>query len=326
MYEFAWPAPGLGAVHALEVPFVFDIARPDVPLFGGLLGPEPPQELARTMHAAWVAFATSGDPGWPAYDLSRRATMRFDLRPRSSRTPALGARLLGGPALTGYSVRPIPRERRPVLDRLWSASRKAQVHALVELDVTRARDLIALAEPHVSWTGFVISTLGRAVARHPEVNARRAGNKILHFEHVDVGATVERQWADHHARRCGGARGGPAVRCGGHRGLGRGQAQRAARTSPERGDRAAAAPARADPSSRRPHGRDAAACVRAVRPRRGCDLARHVHAGLVLGDPARTADPDRHGRRRGRPAGGARRRHRGPRHVAADRDLRPCGC
>jgi carboxylesterase type B len=31
------------------------------------------------MHAAWVAFATSGDPGWPRYDLSRRKTMRFDM-------------------------------------------------------------------------------------------------------------------------------------------------------------------------------------------------------------------------------------------------------
>jgi hypothetical protein len=29
------------------------------------------------MHAAWVPFATSGDPGWPKYDLSRRATMRL---------------------------------------------------------------------------------------------------------------------------------------------------------------------------------------------------------------------------------------------------------
>lgn len=96
--------------------------------------------------------------------------------------------------MSGYSVRPIPRERRPVLDRLWSASRKAQVHALVELDVTRARELIGLAEPHVSWTGFVTSTLGRAVARHPEVNARRAGNSVLYFDHVDIGATVERQW------------------------------------------------------------------------------------------------------------------------------------
>ena len=30
------------------------------------------------MHAAWVAFAGTGDPGWPRYDLERRATMRFD--------------------------------------------------------------------------------------------------------------------------------------------------------------------------------------------------------------------------------------------------------
>ncbi|WP_323101119.1 carboxylesterase/lipase family protein [Intrasporangium sp. YIM S08009] len=77
-YEFAWGAPGLGAVHALEVPFVFDIAHPDVPLFGPLLGPDPPQGLARTVHAAWVGFARDGDPGWPAHDLTRRATMRFD--------------------------------------------------------------------------------------------------------------------------------------------------------------------------------------------------------------------------------------------------------
>ena len=78
MYEFAWPSPGLGAVHAVEVPFVFDTVSVDAPLFGPLLGPNPPHELARTMHDAWVAFATSGDPGWPRYDLDRRATMRFD--------------------------------------------------------------------------------------------------------------------------------------------------------------------------------------------------------------------------------------------------------
>jgi carboxylesterase type B len=78
MYEFAWPSPGLGAVHALEVPFVFDTVSADAPLFGPLLGNDPPQSLADTMHAAWVAFARTGDPGWPAYDLERRATMRFD--------------------------------------------------------------------------------------------------------------------------------------------------------------------------------------------------------------------------------------------------------
>jgi para-nitrobenzyl esterase len=82
MSEFAWPSPvfggRLGAVHALEIPFVFDTLNKDLPLLGQFLGPEPPQELADTMHAAWVSFATSGDPGWPNCDLSRRATMRFN--------------------------------------------------------------------------------------------------------------------------------------------------------------------------------------------------------------------------------------------------------
>jgi para-nitrobenzyl esterase len=79
MYEFAWRSPQfnglLGACHALEIAFVFDTLGNGI---GPLWGNDPPQQLADTMHAAWVAFATSGDPGWPKYDLKRRATMRFD--------------------------------------------------------------------------------------------------------------------------------------------------------------------------------------------------------------------------------------------------------
>jgi para-nitrobenzyl esterase len=37
-----------------------------------------PQSLADAMHGAWVAFSSTGDPGWPRYDTDRRATMRFD--------------------------------------------------------------------------------------------------------------------------------------------------------------------------------------------------------------------------------------------------------
>ncbi|MFF2031692.1 carboxylesterase/lipase family protein [Arthrobacter sp. NPDC058192] len=80
MYEFAWAAPGLGAVHGLEVPFVFDTLDKNERLFGPLLGEAPPQDLADSMHAAWVSFAATGDPGWPEYRPGRRATMRFDVR------------------------------------------------------------------------------------------------------------------------------------------------------------------------------------------------------------------------------------------------------
>jgi para-nitrobenzyl esterase len=81
MYEFAWRSPAfgglLGACHGLEVPFVFDTLEPGA-MLGPALGDSPPQQLADAMHSAWVAFATRGDPGWPAYDLDRRATRRSD--------------------------------------------------------------------------------------------------------------------------------------------------------------------------------------------------------------------------------------------------------
>jgi para-nitrobenzyl esterase len=80
LYEFAWQPPTfegrLGACHAAELPFVFDNLHD--PAFADLLGVEPPQELADTMHAAWISFATSGRPGWPGYETRRRTTMRFD--------------------------------------------------------------------------------------------------------------------------------------------------------------------------------------------------------------------------------------------------------
>ncbi|MDI1464431.1 carboxylesterase family protein [Catellatospora sp. KI3] len=77
LYEFAWRSPvdRLGACHALEIGFVFDtLASPDG---RALAGDAPPQPLADMMHRAWVAFAATGDPGWPAWDPTR-PVMRFD--------------------------------------------------------------------------------------------------------------------------------------------------------------------------------------------------------------------------------------------------------
>ena len=91
-------------------------------------------------------------------------------------------------------MRAVPRDRQPILDRLAGASRRFQVHALLELDVTTPMARIAASEPRVSWTGFVIASVARAVAMHPEVNARKAGNAIVSFDRVDIGATVERHW------------------------------------------------------------------------------------------------------------------------------------
>lgn len=80
LYEFAWRSPlfngRLGSCHGLEIAFVFDNLHHDENR--ALTGPMPPQMLADAMHSVWVAFATSGNPGWPRYDLTRRTTMLFD--------------------------------------------------------------------------------------------------------------------------------------------------------------------------------------------------------------------------------------------------------
>lgn len=82
-YEFTWPSPlpQLGATHALEIPFVNDMLAPfgaAMPAGENPIGDDPPQHLADRMHKAWIDFATTGDPGWPAYAAERRAYMRFD--------------------------------------------------------------------------------------------------------------------------------------------------------------------------------------------------------------------------------------------------------
>jgi para-nitrobenzyl esterase len=81
VYEFGWESPvdGLGACHALEVPFVFDTL--DDPGTVPLTGPAAPRELATAMHRAWVSFAATGDPGWPPYDPDRRTVRRFGVGP-----------------------------------------------------------------------------------------------------------------------------------------------------------------------------------------------------------------------------------------------------
>ncbi|WP_327391798.1 carboxylesterase family protein [Streptomyces sp. NBC_01186] len=82
-YEFAWRSHALdgelGAAHAVELPFVFDLAHlPRLHGPNGLLGPEePPADLAARTHETWVRFARTGDPGWDPYDTARRTTMRI---------------------------------------------------------------------------------------------------------------------------------------------------------------------------------------------------------------------------------------------------------
>jgi para-nitrobenzyl esterase len=88
-YMLTWETPvvggALGATHALDLPMMFNT----VESARALVGPgEAPQRIADQMHAAWIAFASTGNPNapglphWPPYEATRRATMMFDLESR----------------------------------------------------------------------------------------------------------------------------------------------------------------------------------------------------------------------------------------------------
>jgi para-nitrobenzyl esterase len=100
LYEFRWESPtlpaGLGSIHTLEIPFMRDDVATliDTGEWGqNLIGTTPPQALADTMHSAWVRFASTGDPGWPAYDAAERKTMIFDEHSEVLLDPAAAERV-----------------------------------------------------------------------------------------------------------------------------------------------------------------------------------------------------------------------------------------
>jgi para-nitrobenzyl esterase len=103
VYQFDWPTPidggKWGAHHGLDVPFAFDNAA----ITPHLVGAGAEQEaLGAVMSRAFIAFARTGDPNtaglppWPAFDLTRRATMVFDGRTRVEDDPRGRERRLFG--------------------------------------------------------------------------------------------------------------------------------------------------------------------------------------------------------------------------------------
>lgn len=81
MYAFGWRSPvydnGLGACHAIELPFVFNTLR-TVSGPRGLAGHAPPQALADRVHGLWSGYARDGALPWPEYDDATRLVHTLD--------------------------------------------------------------------------------------------------------------------------------------------------------------------------------------------------------------------------------------------------------
>jgi pyruvate/2-oxoglutarate dehydrogenase complex dihydrolipoamide acyltransferase (E2) component len=95
-----------------------------------------------------------------------------------------------------FQAVPFPRERENIVDALAAGSHRHIVHALVEFDVTKARQLIrehkARTGERLSFTAFVVACLARAVDADKHLHAYRDWrNRLVLFDDVDAVAIVE---------------------------------------------------------------------------------------------------------------------------------------
>ena len=89
-------------------------------------------------------------------------------------------------------IQPFPSNRRLVTAAMRAGRRMAPMYGLVDVDVTTANRLLAAHDPPSSLTAFVVASVARAAAAHPDVHAYRnwRGRLVTH-RHVDVTTIVE---------------------------------------------------------------------------------------------------------------------------------------
>jgi pyruvate/2-oxoglutarate dehydrogenase complex dihydrolipoamide acyltransferase (E2) component len=100
-----------------------------------------------------------------------------------------------GPAAVrerGVTVGPFPSSRRLVTAAVRAGRRIVPMHGLFDVDITAARRLLAEEDPPLSLTAFLVASLGRAAAAHPQVHAYRDWRgRLVEHSHVDVQTLIE---------------------------------------------------------------------------------------------------------------------------------------
>ncbi|WP_154663745.1 carboxylesterase/lipase family protein, partial [Saccharomonospora iraqiensis] len=97
LYELTWESPAmdgaLGACHALDLPLTF--GNLDTPLTTMVFGesvPDGAEYLSERIRTAWLSFARTGDPGWPAYDPAEALTRIWDVPVSVATDPVAASR------------------------------------------------------------------------------------------------------------------------------------------------------------------------------------------------------------------------------------------
>ena len=95
-----------------------------------------------------------------------------------------------------YDVQPFTKARQDITVISREGKRRLNVHALIEVDVTKAREMITNSKGtiDVSFTGWIVKCVGQAASEHKQMNAYRLGRKkIVFFDDVDIPIPVERK-------------------------------------------------------------------------------------------------------------------------------------
>ena len=94
-----------------------------------------------------------------------------------------------------YQIQPFSKAREDITVVSQEGKRKLKVHSLLEIDVTKAREIITAAKgkQDISFTAWIVKCVGQAAHEHQQVNAYRLGRKkIVFFDEVDIPIPVER--------------------------------------------------------------------------------------------------------------------------------------
>jgi len=97
-----------------------------------------------------------------------------------------------------YEIKPFSKDRQNIVLVAAEGKRRHNAHALLEVDVTRAREIIQKMKEEkrgdVSFTGWIMKCVGQAVSEHKQLNAYRLGRrKLVMFDDVDISMPVERE-------------------------------------------------------------------------------------------------------------------------------------
>lgn len=99
-----------------------------------------------------------------------------------------------------YEVVPFPKIRQPVIDSLSRAARMHVTHALLEVDVTEARNRLRKYKNRtgdsLSFTAFLTYCLAQVVDENKILHAYRRGSKLIIYNEVDISVIIEREIAD----------------------------------------------------------------------------------------------------------------------------------